>query len=123
MLTFTDQQIHAEAVRLGLIAPVEDLPRHLRSQVVASLAAPVADEPEPAGGVPPVEVAPDADAELTVYADGPVLLNGSPFPLPVNGADPIEVIARRGGLTTVRLTVVVGACHLLPGTPDAGTGA
>jgi hypothetical protein len=113
MLTYTDEQIRDEAERLGLIAEDEALPRHLRSQAVASLARSQAPEPE---------LDPTAGAELSVYSQGPVLLDGQPFPLTVVASDPIEVTARHGGLTTVRLTVVVGACHLIPcapTTPDA----
>jgi hypothetical protein len=110
MLSFTDDQLHTEAVRLGLVTDDQDLPQHMRSQVVASLAR-ARQEPTPPGPDPA------SRDELTVYADGPVLLNGDAFPLTVT-TDPVEVTARRGGPTTVRLTVVVGACHLLPGKPS-----
>ena len=112
MLSFTDDEIKAEAVRLGLITNADDLPRHLRSQVVASLAARTTTDTadSPGAAVP--------GGELTVTADGDVLLDGRPFPLPVT-TDPIEVTARHGGRTTVRLTVVVDACHLHTGAPAA----
>lgn len=122
MLAVTEAEVYAEAVRLGLVTDGEDLPRHLRSQAVASLAAPVpppaAADDEPAGGRS-AGGPPDPDAVLTVYADGPVLLNGAPFPLFV-AREPIEVVTRPDGQTTVRLTVVAGAVHLLPGAPGDG---
>jgi hypothetical protein len=111
MLSFTDDQLQAEAVRLGLIGDGDELPQHLRSQVAAQLAAPPADsaaDDEPAARVP--------GGELIIAADR-VLLDGQRFPLTVT-TDPVEITARHGGQTTVRLTVVVGACHVLAVTTD-----
>ncbi|MFJ1581785.1 hypothetical protein ACIOC1_00410 [Streptomyces sp. NPDC088197] len=107
MLSFPDAEIHAEALRLGLISDGDELPRHLRSQAVASLAA---EEPVDTGpdDEPPVPV-PGGDL---IIAGDRVLLDGQPFSLPVT-TEPVEITARHGGPTTVRLTVVVGACHVL----------
>lgn len=117
-LSFTDTEIYAEAVRLGLVADGDQLPRNLRSRVVASLAgARQNPDPEDTGSA----AAPDAGAEperlpeLTVYGRGRVLADGAPFPYPVIASDPIEVVARHGGPTTVRLTIAVGDVHLLTG--------
>lgn len=110
MLSFTDAEIYAEAVRLAVITDGEELPHHLRSQVVASLARPTAPADEPDDDTDePTEPVPGG--ELILAADR-VLLDGQPFPLTVT-TDPVEITARHGGPTTVRLTVVVGACHVL----------
>ncbi|WP_045562979.1 hypothetical protein [Streptomyces sp. FxanaA7] len=94
---FTDDQIATKATDLGLIQAGEELPRNLRSKVLASLiqeSAPRFQESE----APPV-----ADS-IRVQPRGCIDVDGRPFPWLVQ-ADRIEVVLEPDGSGMVRLTL------------------
>lgn len=94
---FTDEQITAKAVQLGVIDPGESLPRNLRSRVMAALIqeqAPRFSDPE----APPI-----ADS-IRVQPRGSIEVDGQPFPWLVQ-ADRIEVVLEPDGSGMVRLTL------------------
>lgn len=94
---FTDDQITAKAVQLGVIDSGAPLPRSLRSRIVAALIqeqAPRFSEPE----APPL-----ADS-IRVQPRGSIEVNGLPFPWLVQ-ADRIEVVLEPDGSGMVRLTL------------------
>lgn len=98
MLNFSDHEVHAEAVRLGIVRAGEDLPRHLRSQAAASLAnqTPAGEPPAPA----PAVVA----RSITVRPSAGIDIDDQPFPWIVQ-ADHIEVTLAPDGSGLVRLTI------------------
>lgn len=104
-LQFTDAEIQAEAVRLGVIKAGEALPRNQRSRVVASLAA---EKQRPAAGAK-VPLA----RQITVQPGGDILIDGKPFPWVVL-ADRMEVALEHDGTGTVRLTVPAESIQILP---------
>lgn len=95
-LSYSDGEIHAQAVRLGVINEGEPLPRHQRSKVVASLAA---EKQRPSSGVK-VPMA----REIVVQPGGDILVDGKPFPWMVL-AERMEVALDHDGGGTVRLTL------------------
>lgn len=97
MLSFSDEQVHAEAVRLGLIEAGADLPRHLRSKAAASLANQASPSQAPA---PAAAVA----RSITVRPGSGVDVDGRPFPWIVQ-AEHIEVTLAPDGSGLVRLTI------------------
>lgn len=99
-LSFTDQQIDDEAVRLGLIGDGEDLPRHQRSRVVAVLA-----QQENSAKAPAPERAPQLAREVVIDPSGPIHVDGQPFPWFV-GAEPMDIRLDPDGTSTVRLTLL-----------------
>lgn len=101
-LSYTDEQIRAKAAELGLVQPGEALPRHLRSRVVAALAA--TDLPRPA------EAAPMARS-ITITPDR-IEIDGRPIPWLVQ-ADRIEVAVEPDGSGMVRLTIPAGRVQII----------
>lgn len=94
-LSFPDTQIHAKAVSLGLITEGQELPRHLRSRVVAALAA-EQQRPDDPAAVP--------IAKSIVIRDDRIDIDGKPFPWLV-ARDRIELAINPNGASTVRLTL------------------
>ncbi|EDY42491.1 hypothetical protein SSBG_00453 [Streptomyces sp. SPB074] len=70
--SFTDAEIQAAAVRLGVIKAGEDVPARLRSRVVASL---VADRRRPTS---PAEV--PVAQQVVIEPGGQISVDGRPFP-------------------------------------------
>jgi hypothetical protein len=93
---YSEAQIRAKAVELGVIGDGEELPRSMRSRVVAALiqeAAPrFRDEAAPVAGT------------VRVQPGGSVDIDGRPFPWMVQ-ADRIEVALEPDGSGLVRLTL------------------
>lgn len=94
---FTDEQIAAKAVQLGLVEGGEELPRRLRSRVLAALVQESAPRFRD-GDVPPV-----ADS-IRVQPRGGIEVDGRPFPWLVQ-ADRIDVVLEPDGSGMVRLTL------------------
>lgn len=94
---FTDEQITAKAVQLGVIEAGERLPRNLRSRIVAALVQESAPRFE-VGEAPPVA------ESIRVQPRGSIEVDGRPFPWLVQ-ADRIEVSLEPDGSGMVRLTI------------------
>ncbi|KMS71761.1 hypothetical protein ACH49_24360 [Streptomyces leeuwenhoekii] len=110
-LSFTDEEIHAQAVRLGLVQDGQDLPRSLRSRVVASLAA---ERQRPATSAD----APVAQS-IVIQPGGDIQVDGRPFPWVVQ-ADQMEVTLAPDGAGMVRLTLPALNVQILkPATPES----
>jgi hypothetical protein len=93
---FTEPEIRAKAVELGLIKDGGELPRSLRSRVVATLIQEAAPRFR-------TEAAPVAET-MRVQPGGSVDIDGKPFPWMVQ-ADRIEVALEPDGSGLVRLTL------------------
>lgn len=105
-LKYTDADIAAKAVQLGLIAEGEKLPRQLRGRVVAALAqaAPLST-PEP-----------QMAREIVVQPGGQILINGEPFPWLV-AQQPMEIGLNPDGVSTVRMTLLARAVQIIKPEP------
>lgn len=97
MLSYSDDQVRAKAVELGLVGEGEPVPDRLRSRVVASLAA--ADTAEQQS--PRARLA----KHVVVEPEGRILIDGEPLPWYV-ARDSIEVVCHPKGDGTVRLTLL-----------------
>ena len=95
-LSYSDEQVHAQAVRLGLIDEDQDLPRSQRSKVVASLAA-ERQRPDAGAEVPFAR-------QITVQPGGDITIDDKPFPWIVQ-ADQMAVALEPDGSGSVRLTI------------------
>ncbi|MEV7364245.1 hypothetical protein ACWENS_10730 [Streptomyces sp. NPDC004532] len=110
-LSFTDEEIHAQAVRLGMVGEGDKLPRHLRSRVVASLAA---ERQRPAA---PAEV-PIAQS-IVIQPGGDVHVDGKPFPWVIQ-AEQMAVALNPDGAGMVTLTLPALNVQILkPATPES----
>jgi hypothetical protein len=110
-LSFTDEQITTQAVRLGLIAEGEELPRRLRARVVASLAA------ERQRPVDPAEV-PIAQS-IVIQPGGDITIDGKPFPWVIQ-AERMQVALQPDGAGLVTLTMPALNIQILkPATPES----
>ncbi|WP_030569572.1 hypothetical protein [Streptomyces aureocirculatus] len=104
---FTDAELHAKAVQLGLITAEQDLPRAQRSRVAAALleerrTTKTADqEPEPV-----------LAGEIVVQPGGQILVDGVPFPWLI-AKQPMEIGLNPGGISTVRLTLMAASVQVL----------
>ena len=107
-IPYTDDDLAAKAVQLGLIHEGERLPRNLRGKVVAALlreeaAAPAAAEPELA-------------REIVIQPNGVILVDGEPFPWLV-AHEPVDVRLDPDGISTVRLTLLANAVQIIKPEP------
>jgi hypothetical protein len=108
---FTEFDIRAKAVELGLIQDGDVLPRHQRSKVVAVLlqeaanASPKKAEPEP-----------QLAKEIVIQPGGAILVDGEPFPWLV-AKQPMEIGLDPDGTSTVRLTLLTGAVQIIKPEP------
>jgi len=107
---YTDEQVTAKAVDLGLIQQGEELPRHLRSRVVAALLAAAADNRQPP------EAEPQLAKEIVVQPGGAILIDGEPFPWLVAN-EPMDVRLNPDGVSTVRMTLMADAVQILKPEP------
>lgn len=105
---YTDQEITAKAVQLGLIDEGGTLSRHLRSRVVAALAA------EQAG--PAAVRKPQLAHEVIVQPGGTILVDGEPFPWLV-AQQPMEIGLNPDGVSTVRMTLLARAVQIIKPEP------
>lgn len=110
-LSFTDPEIYAQAVRLGLIEDGKELPRHLRSRAVASLAA-ERRRPTEQSDVPVAQ-------SIAVEPGGDIRIDGKPFPWVVQ-AEQMAVTLNPDGAGTVTLTIPALNIQILkPATPES----
>jgi len=110
---FTDDDVRAEAERLGLIESGAELPRHLRSRVVAAL---VQQESQAKSPGPVTE--PELAKEIVVQPDGVILVDGEPFPWLV-AREPMDIRVSPDAVSTVRLTLMTEAVQILKSEPQA----
>lgn len=106
---FPELDIRCKAVELGLIADGEDLPRHLRSRVVAVLMQEQA-APQRSGREPQLA------KEIVIQPGGDVLVDGEPFPWLV-AKQAMEIGLNPDGISTVRLTLLTEAVQIIKPEP------
>ena len=110
-LSFTDDEIRAQAVRLGLIEDGRELPRSMRSRVVASLAA-ERQRPDTPAEVPIAQ-------SIVIQPGGDVQVDGKPFPWVVQ-AERMQVALQPDGAGLVTLTLPALNIQILkPATPES----
>jgi hypothetical protein len=110
-LSFTDGEINAQAVRLGLIEEGAELPRHLRSRVVASLAA-ERQRPAQQAEVPVAQ-------SIVIQPGGDIHVDGKPFPWVIQ-AEQMAVTLNPDGAGLVTLTLPALNVQILkPATPES----
>lgn len=110
-LSFTDAEIYAQAVRLGLITDGQDLPRHLRSRAVATLAA-EQRRPTVQADVPIAQ-------SIVVQPGGDIEVDGKPFPWVIQ-AEQMAVTFNPDGAGMVTLTLPALNIQILkPATPES----
>ncbi|MFJ3948978.1 hypothetical protein ACIPXV_02765 [Streptomyces libani] len=111
MQQFTDAEIHAKAVDLGIIDAGQELPRQDRGRVVAVLMgqrrAAARPEPEPAAEL-------RAATSIVIQPDGRIDVDGQPLPWLV-AKEPIDVrvAPRPGDISTVRLTLLTHSVQII----------
>lgn len=93
---FTEPEIRAKAIELGLIKDGGELPRSMRSRIIAALIQEAAPRFR-------TDAAPVAET-VRVQPGGSVDIDGKPFPWMVQ-ADRIEVALEPDGSGLVRLTL------------------
>ncbi|MEU9498252.1 hypothetical protein [Streptomyces sp. NPDC048196] len=111
MQQFTDAEVHAKAVDLGLIDEGHELPRHQRGRVVAVLMqqrrAAARPEPEPVAE-------PRAAASIVIQPDGRIDIDGRPLPwLVAREAIDVRLAPEADGISTVRLTLLVTSVQII----------
>lgn len=108
---FSDHDITAKAVHLGLIREDETLPRHLRSRVVAVLV-------QEAASADPKQAAhePELADEIVIQPGGVILVNGEPFPWLV-ARQAMEIGLNPDDVSTVRLTLMAKSVQVLKPEP------
>lgn len=111
MLQYTDQEIRAKAVDLRLIYEGEDLPRNLRSRVIAALA-----EDERAKAPREKSGDPRMAGEIAIQPRGPILIDGEPLPWLVTN-EPMDIRLADDGSGTVRLTLAANAIQIIKAEP------
>jgi hypothetical protein len=108
---FTETDIRAKAVELGLIQDGDVLPRHQRSKVVAVLLQEAANaSPKKA------DLEPQLAKEIVIQPGGAILVDGEPFPWLV-AKQPMEIGLDPDGTSTVRLTLLTGAVQIIKPEP------
>lgn len=108
---FSDDDIKAKAAELGLMSKGADLPRHLRSRVVAALL-------QEAASAAPGQVAsePELANEIVIQPGGTILIDGEPFPWLV-AKQAMEIGLDPGGISTVRLTLMTNSVQIIKPEP------
>lgn len=109
-IQYTDADIAAKAVQLGLIEDGADLPRQLRGKVVAALL----QEQTAAASDPAAQ--PQLAREIVVQPGGVILVDGEPFPWLV-AQQPMEIGLNPDGISTVRLTLMAQAVQIIKPEP------
>lgn len=110
-LSFTDAEIHAQAVKLGLIESFDPVPRNLRSRVVASLAA---ERQRPATQAE-VSIA----QSIVIEPGGDITVDGKPFPWVIQ-AEQMAVTLNPDGAGMVTLTIPALNIQILkPSIPES----
>lgn len=109
-LSYSDEQIQAKAEQLGLVEPGQDLPRHLRSRVVAALAA-ERQRPAKAAEVPIAQ-------SIVIQPGSAIEVDGKPFPWVVQ-ADQMSVTLSPDGAGMVRLSIPALNVQILKPAPES----
>lgn len=110
-LSFTDDEIHTQAVRLGLIQDGQELPRHLRGKAVAALAA-ERQRPASQADVPVAQT-------IVIQPGGDIEVDGKPFPWVIQ-AEQMAVTLNPDGAGMVTLTLPALNVQILkPATPES----
>lgn len=109
-LSYSDEQIQAKAEQLGLVEPGRDLPRHLRSRVVAALAA-ERQRPAKATEVPIAQ-------SIVIQPGGAIEVDGKPFPWVIQ-ADQMSVTLSPDGAGMVRLSIPALNVQILKPAPES----
>lgn len=108
---FSEQDIKAKAVQLGVIRDGEALPRDQRSRVVAVLLHEAASA-SPRG----TEREPQLVKEIVIQPGGAIVIDGEPFPWLV-AKQAMEIGLNPDGVSTVRLTLLAGAVQIIKPEP------
>lgn len=106
-LQFTDAELTAKAVQLGLIGQDQALPRQARSRVAAALVEERRAEARQDKAAEPV-----CAKEIVVQPGGAVLVDGEPFPWLI-AKQPMEIGLNPEGISTVRMTLLTEAVQIL----------
>jgi hypothetical protein len=109
-IRYTDADIAAKAVQLGLIHDGEELPRQMRGRVVAALLK------DHVPRDPAEQAEPQAAREIVVQPGGAILVDGEPFPWLV-AKQAMEIALNPDGLSTVRLTLIAEAVQIIKPEP------
>jgi hypothetical protein len=110
-LSFTDDEIHAQAVRLGLVKEGDTLPNRMRGKVVASL---VTERRRPAAQAD-VPIA----QSIVIQPGGDIQVDGRPFPWVVQ-AERMQVTLQPDGAGLVSLTLPALNIQILkPQAPES----
>ncbi|KND30082.1 hypothetical protein [Streptomyces stelliscabiei] len=111
-LQFTDAEINAKAVQLGVITEGAAVPNRHRSKVVAALV-----EERRAADRQEKQAEPVCAKEIVVEPGGAVLIDGEPFPWLI-ARQPMEIGLNPEGISTVRLTLLAEAVQVLKPKPS-----
>ncbi|MGW4300429.1 hypothetical protein ACWEHT_11690 [Streptomyces sp. NPDC004646] len=111
-LQFTDAELRAKAIELGVITEDQELPRSQRSRVAAALVAERQAAADRQAAPAPVEAA----REITVRGSE-ITVDGKPFPWLV-AREPMEIGLAPGGSGTVRLTLLARSVQVLKSPPS-----
>lgn len=109
---FSDAELYAKGLELGVVAKGEELPRNMRSRVAAALIEErrAADRPEP-----PAE--PMVAKQITVQGSQ-ITVDGKPFPWLVARV-PMDIGLAPDGSGTVRLTLLADSVQVLKPKTDS----
>ncbi|WP_331445867.1 hypothetical protein [Streptomyces xanthochromogenes] len=110
-LSFTDQEVEAAAVRLGLIEPGAKLPAEQRSRVIAAV---LAERQAQRAVAEPARLA----QNITIQPGGDITVDGVPLPWLV-ARDRIEVSVDADAVSTVRLTLLAASVQILKPPPES----
>lgn len=111
-LQFTDAEINAKAVQLGVIAEGAAVPNRHRSKVVAALV-----EERRVAARAEKQAEPVCAKEIVVEPGGAILVDGEPFPWLI-ARQPMEIGLNPEGVSTVRLTLLAEAVQVLKPKPS-----
>lgn len=109
---FTDAELEAKAVQLGVIKSGETLPRNARSRVAAALL-----EERRTAAKPEKPAEPEMAKDITVRGLE-ITVDGRPFPWLVARA-PMDITLGTDGSGTVRLTLLAESVQVLKPQPDS----
>ncbi|MBT2477649.1 hypothetical protein [Streptomyces sp. ISL-94] len=110
-VSYTEQEIRDQALYLGLIGDRQgDVPRNLRSKVIATLVEGNCPSAVPSPGEPQLAQA------IVIQPGGTVLVDGEPFPWLIT-RQPMEINLDPDGTSTVRLTLMAASVQIVHPEP------
>ncbi|WP_406157781.1 hypothetical protein [Streptomyces canus] len=109
---FTDSELRAKAVQLGVISEGDELPRNQRSRVAAALLEERRTAEQTKAPADPVCV-----KEIAVRGSE-ITVDGKPFPWLV-ARDPMDISLAPDGSGTVRLTLLAESVQVLKPKTDS----